>query len=391
MPVYKNVNNKIDKKTGKERTVTTYYVSVRYKDWEGKNQRHVKRGFATKREAKEYETNFLANVTNSCTQLFEDVTKKYMENRKLKNLKLSTLENKQYLISKHLLPTFGKMPVNAITPIHIEQWQKKMLASEKKYAPTYIYTINNILNTILKYAVNYLNLGKNPADATESIGTARNDHFDFWTPDEFKKFLDALNDKEANAKAQIKRRCSDYVLTMAFTILFYTGLREGELLALTSNDIDLEKQTISVTKTFKRLKSQDYLSSPKTKNSTRVIKISATLTEKIKEYLSSIVDLQPTDRIFESINVSNLFRAIHSSAKLAGIKEIRVHDLRHSCCSLLFHLGCTPLQVKTYLGHKNIQITLNIYAHLYPESMDEISQKVQSVEERYQKGITDEK
>ncbi len=388
MPVYKTVSDKIDKKTGKERTITTYYVSVRYKDWEGKNQRHMKRGFATKREAKEYEANFLANVSNSCTQLFEDVAKKYIENRKLKNLKLSTLENKQYLINKHILPTFGKMPVNSITPTHIEQWQKTMLGNEKNYAPTYVYTINNILNTILKYAVRYLNLNKNPADATETIGEARNDHFDFWTPEEFDKFLTALNDKEANAKAQIKRKCSDYALTMAFTILFYTGLREGELHALTSSDIDLDKQTISVSKTFKRLKSQNYLSSPKTKNSNRVIKISTTLTEKIREYLSSIEDLQPTDRIFESINVSNLFRAIHSSAKLAGIKEIRVHDLRHSCCSLLFHLGCTPLQVKTYLGHKNIQITLNIYAHLYPESMDEISQKIQTVEERYQKGIT---
>ncbi len=387
MPVYKTITIKTDK-NGKERTITTYYVSARYKDWEGKKQRHVKRGFTTKREAKEYESNFLANVSNSCTQLFEDVAKKYIENRKLKNLKLSTLENKKYLINKHILPTFGKMPVNAITPKHIEQWQKNMLCSNKNYAPTYIYTINNILNTILKYAVRYLDLGKNPADATETIGKARNDHFDFWTPEEFNKFITALNDKEANAKAKIKRRCSDYVLTMAFTILFYTGLREGELLALTSSDIDLDKQTISVNKTFKRLKSQDYISSPKTLSSKRIIKISETLTAKIREYLASIEDLQPTDRIFESINVNNLHRAIHSSAKLAGIKELRVHDLRHSCCSLLFHLGCTALQVKTYLGHKNIQITLNIYAHLYPESMDEISQKLQTVEERYQKGIT---
>lgn len=385
MPVYKNITTKIDKTTGKERTITSYYVSARYKDWEGKNQRHVKRGFATKKEAKEYETNFLANVSNSCTQLFEDVAVKYIENRKLKKLKLSTIENKQYLINKHLLPTFGKMPVNSITSAHIEQWQKKML--EKHYALTYIYTINNLLATILRYAVRFLNLGKNPADATDTVGVSRNDHFDFWTPDEFNKFLTFLNDKEANAKAQIKRRCSTAVLTMAFTILFYTGLREGEMLALTSNDIDLEKQTISVNKTFKRLKSQDYISSPKTKNSNRVIKISDTLTEKIIQYLASIEDLQPDDRIFESINVHNLYRAIHSTAKLAGIKEIRVHDLRHSCCSLLFHLGCTPLQVKTYLGHKNIQITLNIYAHLYPESMDEISRKLQSVEERYQNGI----
>ena len=100
-----------------------------------------------------------------------------------------------------------------------------------------------------------------------------------------------------------------------------------------------------------------------------------------KVFLSTFPERSPNDRIFESLNPSNLFRAIHSTAKLAGLKEIKVHDLRHSCCSLLFHLGVSELKVKNYLGHSNIQTTLNIYAHLYPEALDEVTEKLQAVED----------
>lgn len=381
MPIYKYTTTKIDKKTNKERTTTTYRVSIRYTDWQGKYQRHTKRGFATKREAKEYETKFLAEVADSCTMLFEDVVVKYMENRKLRNLKLSSLTNKQFLIDKHLIPTFGKIPVNEITPNQIEAWQKALVNDKADYALSYIYIINNLLKSILHYAVRILGLPKNPAEATEKIGVARNDRFDYWTKDEFNRFITMLLDKKANAKAGIKRKCNDYILSMAFILLFYTGLREGELLALTGNDIDIATRTITINKTYKRVNGKDVISPPKTKSGNRKIKISEGLAEKIKAFLEAFPERNPKDRIFESLNVSVLFRAIHSTAKLAGLKEIRIHDLRHSCCSLLFHLGCTPLQVKTYLGHKNIQITYNIYAHLYPESLDEVTKKLQEVED----------
>ena len=126
MPVYKNITTKIDKTTGKERTITSYYVSTRYKDWEGKNQRHVKRGFATKKEAKEYEAKFISSISNNCSILFEDLVDRYIENKKLKDIKLSTLENKLSVIRAHILPTFGKMPIDTITPIIIQKWQKKL-------------------------------------------------------------------------------------------------------------------------------------------------------------------------------------------------------------------------------------------------------------------------
>ena len=152
----------------------------------------------------------------------------------------------------------------------------------------------------------------------------------------------------------------------------------------------MANRNIVTVKTYARIKGVDYITSPKTVNSNRVLKISDTLAKSIKEYIDAIPNLEPTDRIFETITSHSLRRALNYTAKAVGLKTIRVHDLRHSCCSLLFHLGCTPLQVKNYLGHKNIQITLNIYAHLYPEALDDVSKKIQSIEQRYQNGITDE-
>lgn len=388
MPVYKNVSEKIDKKTGKERSVTTYYVSVRYKDWEGKNQRHMKRGFTTKKEAKEYEAKFISSISNNCSMLFEDLVDRYIENKKLKNIKLSTLENKLSIINSHIIPTFGKMTVDAITPIIIQKWQKKLMNGN--YAKTYLYLVNSVLKSILNYAVRYLGLAKNPIEATETVGKKHSSSLNFWTLEEFNKFMNALLDEKTNPCLQNVYKVKRPVLALAFKILFYTGLRKGELFALTANDIDFENKTITINKTYTRLKQTDYITTPKTVNSNRVLTITDALAENLKEYIEAIPNLEPTDRIFETINSHSLRRALDYTAKAVGLKRIRVHDLRHSCCSLLFHLGCTPLEVKTYLGHKNIQITLNIYAHLYPEALDDVSKKIQAVEQRYQNGITNE-
>lgn len=388
MPVYKNTSSKIDKKTGKERTITSYYVSTRYKDWEGKNQRHVKRGFATRKEAKEYEAKFISSISNNCSILFEDLVDRYIENKKLKDIKLSTLENKLSVIRSHILPTFAKMPIDTITPVIIQKWQKNLMDGD--YAKTYLYLVNSVLKSILNYAVRYLGLAKNPIDATENVGKKHSSSLNFWTIEEFNKFMIALLDENTNPCLQNVYKVKRPVLALAFKILFYTGLRKGELFALTKNDIDIENKTITINKTYARIKGVDYITTPKTVNSNRVLKISETLAKSIKEYIDAIPNLEPTDRIFETITSHFLRRALNYNAEATGLKTIRVHDLRHSCCSLLFHLGCTPLEVKNYLGHKNIQITLNIYAHLYPEALDDVSKKIQAIEQRYQNGITNE-
>ena len=284
---------------------------------------------------------------------------------------------KKNIINTKILPYMADKVVYDIKPNDIRIWRNKMIKDAKKeLSLTYVYSIEAQLTAILNYAVEYHDLPFNPYGNTKKIGKKNGAEKTIWTLDEYNRFIKTLE--------------YDPVYYYAFQVLFWCGLRRGELLALTPSDIDFENKTITINKTYTRLKQADYITTPKTVNSNRVLTITDALAKNLKEYIEAIPNLEPTDRIFETINTHSLRRALDYTANAVGLKRIRVHDLRHSCCSLLFHLGCTPLEVKTYLGHKNIQITLNIYAHLYPEALDDVSKKIQAVEQRYQNGITDE-
>ena len=370
MPVYKYIL-----KDGSER----YYTKFYYKNWKGERKQDLKRGFIRQRDAKAYEINFLAKIATNPTGPFAILAEKYLENCKIRTLKVTTLSNKEYLIRKHILPIFADKPIGDIDTYMIAEWQNQMANSKESYAPTYIHNINNLLKYIFDYAVKIYKLPINPVRMCGSIGRAHNDHMDYWTPEEFLKFTTALQDTKRNRSAQIKRKVDEYVLAVAFNVLFFCGLRVGELLALTSNDIDLENSRLLISKTYKRFKGSDLIMPPKTKASNRNIKMPKIVQQMLAEYISKLPFDEPEQRIFQGISYNSLYRAIHSEAKLIGIKEIRVHDLRHSCASMLANAGCDYEQIKEYLGHNDVRMTLNIYTHLYPQKFDNITKSVDNL------------
>lgn len=369
------------------RNVITLNFTIRIgKERENKNLKEVS---IVKKDAKAYEITFLAKLATNPTVPFEILAEKYLENCKNKALKITTLSNKDYLIRKHILPIFKDKAIGDIDTYMIAEWQRGLYESSEVYAPTYIHNINNLLKYIFDYAVKIYKLPSNPVRICGSIGKARNNHMDYWTPDEFSLFTTALQDTKRNRSAQIKRKTDEHTLSVAFTILFYCGLRVGELLALTHNDIDLESSRLSITKTYKRFKGTDLILQPKTKASVRNIKMPAIVHKMLSEYLLKLPSDNPQERIFQAISYNSLYRAIHSEAKLLGLKEIRVHDLRHSCASMLANAGCDYEQIKAFLGHNDVRVTLNIYTHLYPHKFDDIANKIDklvntSVEENKQ-------
>ena len=367
MPVY------YDAKTKK------YYCSFYYYDWQGKNKRKVKRGFKLAREAKAYEADFLSKIASDCTIRFSELRKNYVNNCIKKKLKPTTISNKNFLINKHFAPFFDNFSVNQITPVLINKWQAEFLSNEQCYSDTYTRTVNNLLAAIFQFAVKVYGLKNNPVKILDNIGKAKTNRLDFWTVDEFECFLATLQNKHLNKAAKIKRLVDDYPLAVAFKILFYCGLRKGELLALTVSDFDYNNRTIRINKNYKRLNGEDLVMSTKTAKSNRVITIPESLNLILYDFINKLYEPTPETRIFYMLSASNMHRAMHTTAKLAKLKEIRIHDLRHSCCSLLFNLGCTPLEVKNYLGHENIKTTLDIYAHLYPEKIDEIADKLNKI------------
>ena len=149
-----------------------------------------------------------------------------------------------------------------------------------------------------------------------------------------------------------------------FEILYWCGLRIGELLALTPKDFDFENNVLKITKSYKKVKGKDIVTDPKTPKSIRDIVIPEFLAEEIKEYLASIYGIKENDRIFQ--NSKSYFRhEMIRGSKAAGVKRIRIHDLRHSHVSYLINKGYTALAIADRLGHEAVDITYK-YAHLFP-------------------------
>ena len=284
----------------------TWTVQIRYKDWQGNRKHTTKRGFATKREAKLYEADYLANHATDCTMSFARLSHLYLQDTS-RRLRQTTLANRQFIIDNFFNPVLGSIAINKITPETIRKWQ--MLFLEKKYSDTYTRTIDNMLVSIFSFACRYYDLPKNPAKLVSRIGKARNNHEDYWTIEDFDKFIDYLNNKTENNKAQIKRHVDDYSLTVAYTLFFYTGMRLGELLALTPNDINYHANTIHISKTYSQIdRGYMLIDLPTSDRSNRIINLPEKITNMIKDYIQRLPDLRQDDRIFFVLNKSNLRR-----------------------------------------------------------------------------------
>ncbi|MCL2438132.1 MAG: site-specific integrase [Coriobacteriia bacterium] len=347
----------------KDDKTTTWLAYFRYTDWTGERKQKMKRGFPTKREALAWERSFLEKKAADLSMSFEDFVAVYtcdMKNR----IREHTWMTKENIIRTKLLPYFGKKKMSEIQTKDVIAWQNEMLASGgsggKGYSPTYLKTIHNQLSAILNHAVRHYELKENVAAKVGPIGKKEATEMLFWTKEEYFKFADAMMDKP--------------VSYYAFEVLYWCGLRLGEMLALTSSDFDFPKKTISVTKSYQRLKGEDVITAPKTPKSIRVIQMPQALAEEMQEYLNMLYGIEPDDRIFQ-ISKSYLHHEMNRGSKEAGVKRIRVHDLRHSHVSLLIEMGFSALAIAGRLGHESIDITYR-YAHLFPSTQIEMADKL---------------
>ncbi len=158
-------------------------------------------------------------------------------------------------------------------------------------------------------------------------------------------------------------------------IFFSFYLTKAELLALTPADFNFEKQTVTISKTFHRSKGRDIITSPKTKKSNRTIKMPPFLCEEMQEYIKLLYDIKPDERLF-TVTKSYLNHEMERGAKQAGVKKIRVHDIRHSAVSLLINMGFSVLAIGERMGHEAEKITYR-YAHLFPTVQTEMAERLE--------------
>ena len=329
MPVYKDEKRK------------SWYCSFYYTDFHGNQKRKVKRGFAKKKDAEEWERNFLVQQQQTSDISFATLCEHYLKDCKVR-LKPTSYHTKANIIDKHFLPFFGSFAVADITPLVVRNWQNDIIS--KGYKPSFQHSLHQNLSAIFNYATKFFGLKENPCKKTGAIGKRKAESVDFWTLEEFNTFISHLDKK---------KKCHVYTMV---TALFWTGMRVGELLALTINDIDTINNTITISKTYRMLEGKDIVQSPKTENSSRVIDIPAELADIIISYAEKC-GVSADQRIFEFHNAT-LGREIDKVCEKYNLKRIRVHDLRHSHASFLINNGFSPVVIKERLGHDNIETTL---------------------------------
>lgn len=344
MPVYKDEKR------------NTWFCKCNYKDWLGESKSKMKRGFATKKDAQQWERDFLQKQSASMDMKFASFVEVYFED-KAPRLKERSIMTKRTLFETKIIPYFGEKQMNEITAVDIIKWQNALLNQD--YKPTYLRMIQNQMTALFNHAEKFYDLKDNPCKKVDKIGRSNAKELNFWTKDEYEQFIQYFSPDEE-------------MYRIIFQMLFWLGCRVGELLALTSQDIDFENGTVNISKTYYRRNQTDYVTPPKTESSNRKITIPKFLAEEMKDFVDKQYGLTLEDRIFP-ITDRAIQKKMKQKMEQAKLKPIRVHDLRHSHIALLIEKGMQPLVIAQRVGHDSVNTTMNIYGHLYPNKQKQVA------------------
>lgn len=338
-----------------------WMAKFNYRDKDtGEVKTEYHRGFESKREAKSFEEEFLDGLLTPSEdevpepdKTFIIVYNEYLSSHKREEIRESSIETKKNIFEKHIFPYFRDIPIVDITADSIAAWQAQKKCETKTdgehYSDCFLRTIQSQFNSIINYAHSKGYIQVNPLADIKNMGV-KDKRVEFWTTEEYEKFAYcAMNYPE---------------FYYAYEILYWCGLREGEMLALTPRDINFNQATISITKTYQRINHHDLIGMPKTPSSVRSVSMPAFLCDELKEYMGLLYEPGLDERIFK-FTKSNLVKNFHMLAEEAGLKQITIHGLRHSHVSLLISKKYDIFEVSKRIGHKSIKTTQDIYGHLF--------------------------
>ncbi len=356
MPVYKDESNN-----------GTWYVKCVYEDYTGTKHQKKKRGFKLQREAKEWEMNFLLKQGAQPSMPFSALVDLYLEDKR-EHSKQITYETKKNRLEKWILPYFGKKPSDSISATDVRKWQadlkNSLNANGAPLSPGYMQNLVTELSSVFNFAVKFYGLSVNPCRIAGNTVGKKQKSLSFWTKSEFDRFIETFDH-------------ADPYYT-AFLVLYYCGIRIGELEALTAGDIDAGSATLTINKTYHLINGEGVITPPKTAKANRTIIMPPFLVSRINTHLTHLYRPDSSTRLFTASH-SSYARQLEEHTKAAGIKRIRLHDLRHSHASLLIELGFSALLVSERLGHENVSTTLDIYSHLFPSKQSEVAERLELI------------
>lgn len=327
-------------------------------------------GFKTKKEANlaylEFQSENNKKIKKEASSkepremLFKTLAEGYLQNLKTR-VKESSYLTQQSKLNKHLIPCFGEKKIKEITPLAVLEWQQGI----EQYAYRHKKSLRTLLSSIYRFGERYYDIQNIMVKVEPLRNTEPPKEMDYWTLEEFKLFIDA---------------CEEEDIKLLFKFLYITGCRKGECQAVTWRDIDFKNATVRINKNITR-KTEDGLYkvvSPKNLTSNRTIDLPEGFCKELERHRAANLD----EFVFGGIRPipdKTIERGLKKYAEKAGIKTIRVHDLRHSCASLLISQGISIVAVSKRLGHKDVEQTLNTYAHLMPKEADKIVEILENI------------
>lgn len=373
------VNSKRDKT--KKVKKTTYKCEGSYVDIDGNPHRYHKRGFITAEEAKEWERTFLLKATKEVSNniTFRDLYILFRDSRKLK-MKEQSFYKLESLANIHLLPYWGDVQLSKITIDKIEDWQNDLLnkryysyhdKKEMTYHNSHLERIQSRFKSIVKYGISkgYIkDIRLSMFDTVLRKNELKKEML-FWQPEEFMCFIKEIDQLRFNA---------------FFSVLYWCGLRMGEALALTWNDIDFITKTIKIRKTYS--KHGRIISTPKTSNSVRDVIVPNNCFNKLvmlHDYHSKIIGYNDDRFVFnfdKPLDENSIRLVKNNACNKAGVKQIRIHDFRHSHVSLLVNQGFNAFDIAKRLGH-TVEMVNNVYGHWFTDAQQNMVDKLNSISE----------
>ena len=351
-----------------------FYTWINLPD--GTRSMYTSKCYMTRKEAVKAEKEFVVKKEkkeiNITSMTFKELYEEFYDYKKDK-VKMSTLRT--YRVNIKEMKEFYNLKIRDIELSHYIAWRKRI--SDLELADKTKNGYYKFLKTLLNYGTKWHDFNfasiYNKREKFQNPNVMPKE-MEFYTWEEFKQFLSVIDDLRYRA---------------LFETLYYCGLRRGELRGLTWDNIDFERKTISITKNVVNLQGESHywlMTTPKTRTSIRTIPMPDRLLEDLKEYLEYQKKQYGFNNkwfVFGDINPIHtdvLRKHKNDYAKKAGLKQIRIHDFRHSCASVLINSGASIMVVAKFLGHAKIDETLNTYSHLFETKMDEVVNTMNKLE-----------
>lgn len=273
-------------------------------------------------------------------------------------LKPATQIRYDVALRNQILPSWGQVPLNAVTHPAIATWVQRL--SESGLAPATVRYAHRVFSLLLSRAVRDGRIGRNPADGIRLPRTHRGEM----------RFLDH------HEVDQLARACERYDLLIR--LLAYTGMRWGEIAALRVRYVNLARRRIDIVEAASEASGRVTIGTPKSHQS-RWVPLPRFLVDPLAEHIR---DRRPSDLVFTApeggpLRNSNFRRRVFDrAARAVGLDGLRPHDLRHTAASLAVASGANVKAVQQMLGHASAAMTLDVYAGLFSDDLDALGERL---------------